>query len=216
MRDYNINNFELILLDLGNVLYEINMEKPYLLFKNFLQQHGITTTLSFVDFYQLQIFGEFERGMINSDLFHKKLQTYFNIEISMNELKYIWNSMLIGIYSETPEFLRNLVNLPCKLALLSNTNEFHYEKFYPEMHKILELFDRTFYSHKIGLAKPDNKCFEFVLNEFSIKPNRILYIDDTLSHIIAAKKLGYNVFHFNHKTNRKLLEKLLFDNKTKN
>lgn len=211
----NTSNIELILLDLGGVLYEIDMQKPYSLFIEYLEKHQNNTTLNLADFYQLQIFHEYERGLINSDLFHEKIRQYFDIEISRNDLKHIWNSMLIGTYPETPEFLEKLVNVPNKLALLSNTNEWHYKQFYPEMQKYLKLFDKTYYSHIIGHAKPDNDCFDFVLKDNSINPNRILYVDDTLTHINAASRLGFNVFHFNHTTNREILNEILFKGKTK-
>jgi len=212
----NNRNFELILLDLGGVLYEIDMQKPYSLFMEYLKLQRQNITFNIDDFYRLQIFSEYERGLISSDLFHNKIQQYFNIRISINELKHIWNSMLIGTYNETPEFVENLVNFPYKLALLSNTNEWHFEQFYPEMSKTFKLFEKTYYSHIIGLAKPDTKCFEFILKDYSINPNKILYIDDTLTHINVAKKLGYNVFHFNHENNREMLYEFLFKDKTKN
>jgi len=88
-----------------------------------------------------------------------------------------------------------------RIFLLSNTNVQH-EKIYSKMLKdvsgfeMKDLFEKYYYSHEVGLAKPDPAIFQLVLNENNLKPAETLYIDDFQQHIDAARKLGMQGFLF--------------------
>ena len=58
-----------------------------------------------------------------------------------------------------------------------------------------ELFEKLYYSHELGMRKPDREIFEFVLNDSQISPEQTVYIDDTLAHIESAATLGVRVYH---------------------
>ena len=45
------------------------------------------------------------------------------------------------------------------------------------------------------MRKPHIEAFEFVLTENELKAEETLFIDDTEENIIAAKSVGYQVWH---------------------
>lgn len=45
-------------------------------------------------------------------------------------------------------------------------------------------------SSEIGLRKPDAEAFQFILNDISVKPNELLFFDDSAENIEGAKRLG--------------------------
>ncbi len=52
-------------------------------------------------------------------------------------------------------------------------------------------FDYYFASHLIGLAKPNPLGFLHVADEIGLPPENILFIDDNLTNIESAEKLGF-------------------------
>lgn len=57
-------------------------------------------------------------------------------------------------------------------------------------------FDREFYSHSIGVAKPDPQYFRLILAELSFPPDQILFIDDSIPNVRAASEFGLHSEHF--------------------
>lgn len=52
------------------------------------------------------------------------------------------------------------------------------------------LFTKAYYSHQIGLRKPDAEIFEFVLKDAGITATETLFIDDTSENTTAAAAAG--------------------------
>jgi putative hydrolase of the HAD superfamily len=61
---------------------------------------------------------------------------------------------------------------------LATNQQSHRARHMSEVLGYRYLFDREFYSCKIGIAKPDIKFFKFVLSELDIAPSSVLFIDD--------------------------------------
>ena len=55
---------------------------------------------------------------------------------------------------------------------------------------MLDLFDVVFCSGDEGVAKPDVTAFDITLNRLGVIPEEAVFIDDTLCHVEAARKLG--------------------------
>ena len=51
-------------------------------------------------------------------------------------------------------------------------------------------FDDHFPSHKTGMLKPDLECFDNVVRELDIAPDRILFLDDNEVNVLAAREAG--------------------------
>lgn len=57
-------------------------------------------------------------------------------------------------------------------------------------------FFKIFNSAEIGACKPDMKIYQHVVNELGCEPSEILFVDDSLSHVQAAKELGMVTHHY--------------------
>ena len=69
-------------------------------------------------------------------------------------------------------------------------------------------FSKIFNSYEIGVGKPDKRVYEHVLEVLGCSPSEILFIDDSISHIEAAKGLGMNAHYYTDlKTLREWLSK---------
>lgn len=110
----------------------------------------------------------------------------------------------IKLYSGYSKLLPLLKKKGFKLGILSNTthSEIHpIEKIY------VKYFDEIIYSSDIGLLKPFYPAYDYLLKKIKIKPEEILFIDDSEANLIIPKELGFKTFHF--KGNVKDLEKYL-------
>jgi HAD superfamily hydrolase (TIGR01509 family) len=53
-----------------------------------------------------------------------------------------------------------------------------------------QLFDKIFLSNLLHIAKPSRSSFAYVVKNLKVKPHEALMIDDRLTNICAAKKIG--------------------------
>ena len=53
-----------------------------------------------------------------------------------------------------------------------------------------EIFDPIIYSHEVGLAKPDPAIFELAASLLGVAPAEMIFVDDVLGHIEAARSMG--------------------------
>ena len=61
---------------------------------------------------------------------------------------------------------------------------------------LTQAFDVIINSSAIGVAKPDPAIFRYTLEQLGVLPGDALFIDDTASHIAAARDVGLAAFHF--------------------
>ena len=73
---------------------------------------------------------------------------------------------------------------------------------------IRDLFDVVFCSGDEGLVKPDAAAYQAVLQRLRVKPEEAVFIDDTIEHVLAARRLGLRGVLF---TTAEALEEQLAD-----
>lgn len=181
-----------IIFDFGGVIYDINHNKTKEAFvdlgiKNFDLLYGHTI--------QTSLFEDFEIGKLSPGKFRKSIRLHLPVLISDNEIDTAWNALLVGFNLARLDLLA-LVKKHYRIFLLSNTNQIHFEQYMGELKRInrLEdfnnLFDKLYFSHQIGMRKPDRKIFEYVLNESRLKPEETVFIDDYKLNITTGKHCG--------------------------
>jgi putative hydrolase of the HAD superfamily len=74
-------------------------------------------------------------------------------------------------------------------ALLSNSNALHWPRVSNDM-GLGAAFNHHFVSHLTGKIKPDAAAFEDVLTTLDCAPARVLFLDDNLLNVEAARNLG--------------------------
>jgi putative hydrolase of the HAD superfamily len=70
-------------------------------------------------------------------------------------------------------------------------NEYRLQRFH--LHKI---FDEILTSYTLRSAKPQRRYYVKVLEKLHVKPNELLFIDDTEKNVLAARSLGINAILF--------------------
>jgi len=185
-----------IIFDLGGVILNIDMKKTELA----LQQLGIDTFSQLMSPASVQsFFREYEAGKIDNASFIRSIQSLSPKASTEKEIVNAWNALLLDFPADRIELLKQL-RKKYRLFLLSNTNAIHHEQFQRQLYQLTgkyleDFFDRAYYSHMIGLCKPDVACFQFVINENNLNPSETLFVDDSEANINGAKEAGLSVLH---------------------
>lgn len=187
----NINN---IVLDYGNVLFDIDFQK--------LHQSFIDLGIPNVDTFfshkaQHPLFDAFDKGIITAAQFRNEVRNATrNNELSDIAIDAAWNSLLVGVRPGHHELLLRLKER-YRTFLLSNNNEIHYEWIMDHLNRKFGVngnagfFEKDYYSHLMRMRKPDKEIFQFVLNTHGLNPEHTLFVDDSPQHIETAKHLGF-------------------------
>lgn len=195
------NNIKNIIFDLGGVILNIDYNITAEAFKNL----GIENYNElYTQFNQISLFDDLEIGKISPDFFRTKIRELCKLDISDNDIDKAWNAMLLDFPKERLDLLQKLKN-KYRLFLLSNTNEIHLidyqnqlkEKF--NVNNLSEFFEKEYYSHIVGLRKPNKEIFEMVLKENNLIASETLFIDDSIQHIEGAKQVGIKAYHLTGK-----------------
>ena len=184
-----------IIFDLGNVLFDIDFNK----LKPAFEKLGIQ---DFDKQYSLlhasDIFLQLEKGEIMPEEFYDLLRKESGL-ISNNEaMEQAWNSMLLQFRWESIAFLQQY-KTRYRMFLLSNTNYIHQQcinKMLKERTGITELrqlFEAAYFSHEVGMRKPDLAIYQHVIDDAQLNPVETIFIDDVEANIKPAETAGLKV-----------------------
>jgi glucose-1-phosphatase len=76
-------------------------------------------------------------------------------------------------------------------ALLSNSNMLHWPRIMQGI-GLGASFEHHFSSHLTGKIKPDPEAFEHVVHTLGCRPSEVLFLDDNLLNVEAARQIGMN------------------------
>jgi putative hydrolase of the HAD superfamily len=196
----------LIIFDFGNVLldidYKLTLNQLSKLCDRDWQSSGIPEHI-------LQWMRDLETGSMRPETFLWHFQFHFDAELNPRDIIKAWNALLLGIPNSRFNFLKKLKKT-YKVALLSNTNQIHLDWVHRHLRKKHDLeleefeticFDKVYYSHKLGHRKPEQSIYLHVQKELDVNPKTIIFIDDLLDNVEAARKCGWYAIHHDPKNN---------------
>ncbi len=181
-----------IIFDLGGVI--INLDIP-LTIKEFNQFTHQPFEKLYNQLQQNELFDLFDKGLVSEQTFFKQLNELLGKQASSQQLLKAWNAMLLDFPLHRLQLLQNL-KPKYRTFLLSNTNETHitaFENILWNEHHLKNLdtfFEKSYYSCRIGMRKPQIDIFQRVVQENNLNPHETLFIDDSPQHIEGAKKIG--------------------------
>lgn len=189
----NITN---LIFDLGNVILNIDTK----LSEKAFAKYGMN---NFEKLYTLasqnELFDRLEVGSISENEFYDELRKVTGCKLDNKILEQCWNALIMDFPAARIEMLKNLKQEgKYRTFILSNTNIIHY-RFYTALLKqtygingLENLVEHAYFSHEIGLKKPNRDIFDYVVEHSHIKPAETIFIDDNEANIKAANILGFN------------------------
>jgi glucose-1-phosphatase len=189
-----------IIFDFGGVLLDLDYNRTWTALK---QLEVFDRHEEHLPDWFVQLSNAFETGTIRQESFIWHIQKNASGHIPhAGEIVRAWNSMLLGWQPSKLNFLKSLRE-KFNTYLLSNTNEIHIDWVQNDLktkHNIHDFdtayFEKTYYSHLVGLRKPEPAIFRYVLETNGLIAEETLFIDDSEEHIRTAASLGLLVHHF--------------------
>jgi FMN phosphatase YigB (HAD superfamily) len=197
-----------IVFDLGGVIVELDREAHQSAFQKLANAPFEDIRSRVVND---QRFKDLENGALGADDFRVFLRSVLQSlrrEAALKEdltaftdekLDAAWKTVIGRFKSQNVQLLQDLKNAGYRLALFSNINPVHYEEvkrvYERDLRKKYETFEalfdgRAFYSHLVGMSKPDPLAFQAVLKKAAFLPEETLFLDDTAEHIGGAREAG--------------------------
>jgi glucose-1-phosphatase len=185
-----------LIFDLGGVIINLKVSRTI---DSFARITGKTPQFIMEFALSHPAFQQYERGEIASGEFRDAIRSIGQAPLSDAAIDTAWNAMILDLPSERIDLLKTL-RMKYDTYLLSNINDIHYKKlaeirFENSIEPFDQLFVKDYYSHFMGMRKPDAEIFELVMAENNLKPEETLFLDDTLDNIKGAAKLGIKTLH---------------------
>lgn len=192
-----MQNIKAFIFDLGGVL--INLD-PGRTRQSFIKLGIPHFDELFTVFRATPLFNNLETGYIEPGSFVDAIREESSLDLAEEDIISAWNAMLLDFRTESLRFVEKLgTRYPA--FLFSNTNIIHYRSFQqtlrdttPYQH-LDDLFKKAYYSHEIGLRKPDVDSYRHIINEQQLDAEHTLFIDDNPENITGAEKAGLQTLH---------------------
>ncbi|MBQ5423707.1 MAG: HAD family phosphatase, partial [Bacteroidales bacterium] len=177
-----MENIRNLIFDLGNVILNIDTKLSEIAFA----QYGMN---DFEKLYTLasqnELFDRLEVGNITENEFYDEFRRVTGCKLDNKTLEQCWDALIMDFPSARIEMLKRLKNEgKYRTFILSNTNIIHY-RFYTALLKrtrgvdgLESLVEHAYFSHEIGLKKPNRDIFDYVVEHSHIKPEESIFIDD--------------------------------------
>ena len=185
-----------IVFDFAGVIADLTWEGAVATFGDL----GLKNADKILDkYHQNGIFQALEEGKMDIDTFTEELGKMCGRTLNQDEIRKAWMGYFNGLDERKLDFIEEL-RKEYKVYLLSNTNPYIMDwacspKFSSKGKSLNDYFDKLYLSYKIGYTKPHEGIFNFMLEDGNMKPEETLFVDDGLSNIEAAQKLGMHTFH---------------------
>lgn len=193
----NAINADFLIFDLGNVIIDIDYHRSLNLIKSLLPN---SFELKVDSFYATGFHKAYEKGEIDSQTFRNEVRNYFEQNWEDQKVDELWNSLLGKIPKERLDLIAKLKN-SYQVGVLSNTNQIHIDAVHDMlktdfgMERFEPLFDRVFYSHEMGLAKPSAEIYHRMLEELDTSADRVVFFDDLEANVKGAASVGIQAVH---------------------
>jgi len=193
------NSVKNVVFDLGNVIIDIDFQVMFNAFKSIGFDYDETI---FEKQEVKDLFTGIEKGKIAPQEFRNEITNATDQKISNDDVDRVFNSILIGYPAERIKLIERLKE-KYRLFLLSNTTLIHYHCYsemlykefgYPHLGYLLE---KCYYSHELGMRKPEKEIYQHVLNDSGLRPKQTLFIDDMEQNLKPAIELGFQTIQVN-------------------
>jgi FMN phosphatase YigB (HAD superfamily) len=172
---------ELILCDLGGVLYTLDYERTWSLF----QRCSNKTYDEIENILYDDAFISLEKGKISPMQYYREVSRRLGCEMSFEEFKETFNAFLLKRPEVFVLFSRLMSSVP--VHFLSNTNAINAEALKEDLYGIRAC---ATFSFETGFRKPEPEIYKVALKRSGKTAEDTLFIDDSEEHVRAAEMVG--------------------------
>jgi len=187
-------DYKNIIFDFGGVIINID---PMLTVKAFANLSPELTEEKTMKVIQDPLFRQFEKGKISESELRTGITNMLDINTHLSNMDFdeAWDAMILDLPIARLDLIQSLKNNH-RLFLLSNTNSIHMRKVSKIVKQTIQkdsidhFFEKAYYSHLVGMRKPDREIFDFVLKENNLIPDETIFLDDFPINFPGAVEAG--------------------------
>ncbi|HON53079.1 MAG TPA: HAD family phosphatase [Bacteroidales bacterium] len=193
----SLKHIEAIIFDFGGVVLNLDEQQTYTQMSNLL---GISLEDLQNQVLRSKEFFNLECGTITPNKFIEFIHSKSKNNITDSQIIKAWNAMLLDLPQQHVTLLLELKK-HFRTFLLSNTNAIHEDCFVTNIKNqgytitLQDMFETVWYSHVLGLRKPNKDIFIEVAKRADLNPTNTLFIDDRIDNIQTAQELGFKTHH---------------------
>lgn len=187
-----------VIFDLGGVILDIAPQRTV----EKMKELGIQNfDLLYSQLKQNETFDLLEKGDLSEDQFVYEILKHTDKPIAKTDIIEAWNALLLDFKADRIDLISRLNDSDrFQTFLLSNTNGIHKKTYNEDLFRqyakrLEDLFKAAYFSHEIGMRKPDHEIFRFVIEQEQLNPAETLFIDDSRANITAAAEVGLATCH---------------------
>ena len=189
--------YDAIIFDLGGVIINLDFSRTLVKLQKLVSDLNAETFCGKEK--QLSFYSDFETGSISTAEFLTQFNHYYHSSLSLSAFTDAWNAMILDFPLERIELIKKIAKLK-RIFLLSNINAVHEEAVLNQYsllssESFYSIFEKVYYSHHVGMRKPDRKIFKHLIDENKLDPKRTLFIDDSKHHVLGASEEGIQAVH---------------------
>jgi epoxide hydrolase-like predicted phosphatase len=179
-----------VVFDFGGVIHSFN-------FGLFFRRIGGRTERTFEEMASLVAGSDlprrYELGEISSGEFYRGMADLCGLRASEEEFV----SAFVGIFdpiASTVSLIRAL-SRSYRLGLLSNTNEWHFERHIRAV-EIFPLFDAVTLSYQVKAMKPSERIYKDLLRKIDLPPEECVFVDDLEENVAGARRVKIHAIRY--------------------
>ncbi len=178
------------LWDLGNVVVQWNPEKILGMLQLSEDKKDVLKSRLFDGSLWLDL----DRGVTTEPEVAALLSA--ETHLSADEVEHCFETVRESLvnFPRSVELIKQMKDADIPMYVLSNMSIVNAGYLRPR--EYFELFQGIVISAEEKLIKPDTSLFQVVLDRYALDANNVVFIDDSLPNIHAAKSLGMHAVHF--------------------
>ncbi len=115
----------------------------------------------------------------------------------------------IEVLPHTMKWLADLKARGYRLFVISNYGEYTYVQTKEKL-TFLQYMEGSLFSYRYKIVKPEPEIYEMLLDDYHLKAEECVFIDDSLVNVEGATAVGYQAIQFhNYEQAKEELERLL-------
>lgn len=135
----------------------------------------------------------YESGLITSSEFFREMAAACDLAIAEEEFVAAFTGIFTPI-DTTIRLIRKLAGR-YRLALLSNTNAWHFERHIRNV-DVFPLFDAVTLSYEVRAMKPGEAIYRDALARLREAPGECVFVDDIAENVAGARRLDIHGVHY--------------------
>jgi len=192
-------SIDAIIFDLGRVIVRLEPARA----SSIIRKPGISAESPQIPAGQIwtaiqkdPLWTPWQEGRVTPRQWHEHLGESFGIRTPFQTFVDAWNAVIVPEPDLLlPDALLEQLAKTHRLVALSNTDPIHVEHLESSF-RFLRHFSAHIYSCAVGVCKPDPRIFQAAIDAAQASADRILYIDDVLEYVLAARQLGLQSIQF--------------------